>query len=170
MSTDQGVAHHGNPVLTQDAYDTCRAMITWIRTVRKERFGDPAYGEGWLPTDVDMQKSRLFWRCRSGKEPLLMAPPTAYSCPWYEVVEEMDRPHWAYDGCIQNTGTRKLAFIAQCPYEILELADDEKSAIVKFNMWKFRIFIGQQETRTYDPSTKTTHPSFVEGWFIQRIE
>ncbi|MDD2748053.1 MAG: hypothetical protein PHG39_10955 [Acidithiobacillus ferrooxidans] len=42
------------------------------------------------------EKSALFWRLLNGKEPLLMPPPTSYSYPWYEIIEEPG-PHQVGD-------------------------------------------------------------------------
>jgi hypothetical protein len=84
-------AHHGPPILTDRDLHILDAMVKWIATARAG-YKNPE----WLPSEVDIRKSRLFWRLRSGKEPLPAPPPKAYSCPWYEVVEE-ERAHWAYN-------------------------------------------------------------------------
>jgi hypothetical protein len=135
---EQSIAHHGPPIFTDRDLHTCIAMRLWIETARK---GNPKhYGENWLPSEVDMIKSRLFWRLRSGKQPLPEAPPRAYSCPWYEVVEE-DRPHF----CREMFVVENIAHIAQCAYQIEKMEGDEPS-IIKYNCYSFKVWRGNSST------------------------
>lgn len=147
MTDENGVAHHGPPVLTEREASICLAMAEWIRVVRKERA--TLEGSEWLPSRVDIIKSRLFWRLRSGKRPLLVPPPTAYSCPWYELIEESDRPHWAYE-VREWEGS---AYIAQDRYEIVDRATDGSLSVVRFGPWLFRVWVGENNG--------------INGWWIQ---
>lgn len=175
MTTDapQGIAHHGEPILTQDMAKVCLAMLEWIRVVEAEyaRRGDKAYlPKRFTPSYVDLIKSRLFWRLRSGKEALPEAPPTAYSCPWYEVVEN-DHPHWAYE-CffgdeIKWKGYDGCAIIAQCPYKIVEKR--EADWVVQFNCYKFRLWKGTDKVPSIAPDSVDGKRE-IEGWFLQRIK
>jgi hypothetical protein len=147
---DEDVAHHGVPLLTEHEAQICEAMSLWIATVRQ---GGSAWYKDWLPGRVDIEKSRLFWRLRSGKEPLPHRPPTAYSCPWYEVVEETDRPHWAFDGGHEREG---IVSFAQCGYKVEDRDAAGAPSRVSFGPWQFRCWIGPAENGTH------------EGWWLQR--
>lgn len=150
MSTDyeneHGVAHHGPPILTRRDEALCNAMAAWIAIARERN------GKDWLPGGADICKSRLFWRLRAGKKPLPSPPPTAYSCPWYELIDEPERPHWAYDMGEWNGET----FFAQCRYEVLARNDDGKPARVKFGPYEFRCWRGA-----------SPYGNGVEGWWLQ---
>ncbi len=147
---DEGVAHHGPPVLTEREANICLAMSKWIRIAQKR------YGSAWLPGYPDVVKSRLFWRLRSGKEALAHRPPTAYSCPWYELIDEPERAHWAYDmgeweGCV---------YFAQCRYdEVLERSKDGKPSVVRFGPYVFSCWFD-----------KSSHNESVMGWWLQLKE
>jgi hypothetical protein len=140
-----GVGHHGPPVLTERDVYIAEALVQWIQIAQKK------YGPTWFPNYVDIQKSRLFWRLRSGKELLEEPPPTAFSCPWYELVEEPDRPHWAYDGHLHEG----QIYLAQCRYDLLEYDIETKVHVVAFGSYVFRCWQG--------PSP---HGPF--GWYVQR--
>ncbi len=78
------------------------------------------------------EKSALFWRLLNGKEPLPMPPPTSYSYPWYEIIEEPG-PHQvgnigfhAYGkplgqqlAAIRGTDREDYLFIEQCGWSVL---------------------------------------------------
>lgn len=156
------VAHHGAPILTARDAKYCEAMIAWIRTVREHCKDKFSYGPEWLPSGVDIEKSRLFWRLRSGKQPLPHPPPTCYSCPWYEVVEE-PTPHWtmecweakgpAWDGLLDGH-----AIIGQCGYKIERRSADGFPELVSFGPWQF----------TVKPGKHPQQPS-VSGFYIQIV-
>ena len=153
---EKNQAHHGPPILTERDLHICASMVQWVRTVRSERQrgNRSKYDENWLPTEIDIRKSRLFWRLRSGKEPLPVAPPTCYSCPWYEVVED-DRDHWAYELYV-DAG---IAYIAQCPYNIVELHNSSGlPKVVEYNEVRFKVWQGSSR---YEGKIKT-------GWWIKR--
>lgn len=143
---EHGVAHHGPPILTRRDEAICLAMSEWIRIARQ------GYGSDWLPGSADICKSRLFWRLRSGKPALPSPPPTAYSCPWYELIDEPERPHWAYDMGEWNGET----FFAQCRYKVLARDDVGKPARVKFGPYEFRCWVG-----------KSPYSNDHEGWWLQ---
>lgn len=158
-------AHHGAPILTQRDFNICLAMSKWIATVRAEsaKGRAPGYWPDWVPSEADIAKSRLFWRIRSGKEPLPEPPPRAYSCPWYEVVEEIDRAHWCYDDV--HVGDQWVS-IAQCPYDVVEWESAGTPRIVRFNCWRFRLWRGSQDAPTFSggvPGIRT-----LQGWWLQR--
>jgi hypothetical protein len=140
------VSHHGPPVLTRRDVAICQAMSRWIDIAREK------YGPDWLPAGADIEKSRLFWRLRSGKEPLDHPPPCAFSCPWYEVIEEPHRPHWAFEAWEMEGAF----YIAQNPYEVLERNAQGVPSRVGFGPWSFRCWEGPLET----------NPE-VKGWWIQ---
>lgn len=142
-------------VLTERDMMVCVAMAKWIEVVRKEQADNPWYGKNWLPSGADIQKSRLFWRIRSGKAPLEHAPPRAYSCPWYEVIDEPERAHWAYDYC-ESEGK---AYFAQCGYEVLERDENGLPCLVKFAPYQFKCWSG--------PSP---YGGNVEGWWLQLVQ
>jgi hypothetical protein len=147
---EQGVAHHGPRILTRRDLAVAHSVVAWIDTVRKR---DGWYGEKWLPSGADFEKSRLFWRIRSGKAPLPHPPPTAYSCPWYELIDEPERAHWAYDHVMH----KGVPIFAQCRYELVSLK--EGTAIperVRFGPWTLRCWEGP------GPYNNNVH-----GWWLQ---
>ena len=78
------------------------------------------------------EKSALFWRLLNGKEALPMPPPTRYSYPWYEIIENPG-PHQVGDigfsaygkplgqqlAEIRGTDTEDHLFIEQCQWAVL---------------------------------------------------
>ena len=158
-------------------FTTLWNLIKWIHIARDARSSMTLGMPNWIPGHVDLLKSRLFWRLRSGKDPLPYPPPTAYSCPWYELIDEADRPHWAYECHVHKPGEpgfwgkieHPVANIAQCRYEVLEWADEENSipSVVAFGRYVFNVFKGPYETVRYDPQTKTAGKTMIEGWWIQ---
>jgi len=138
-------------ILTPRDVDLCLAMVKWIDTVRK------TCDKNFLPTEPDIDKSRLFWRCRMGKDPLKYAPPRAYSCPWYELIDEPNRPHWTYD--IVHRGEK--VYFAQCGYKLVEMDAEGKPSKVQFGPYLFRCWYGV-----------SAHDKELFGWWLQleRIE
>lgn len=151
-NTENAHAHHGEPMLTKRDLSIAQSVVGWIRAVR-----ETGHNEGWLPDGADFIKSRLFWRVRSGKKPLLHAPPTCFSCPWYEVVEEAG-PHSTFDGGIfEWEPGKRLLSIAQCGYTIVEESADGREFLVEFNTYRFRVW---RAPSTFNPER--------EDWVIQR--
>jgi len=156
MSDDDIHAHHGVPIITARDLFMCESLIAWVRTARAAN--SAIYGPNWLPSRVDIAKSRLFWRIRSGKKPLPAPPPTAYSCPWYELVDEPERAHWAYEMWTDG----KACHIAQCRYDVEKWTGDRKPEIIKFGSYRFKVWEGD-----------SPHGSLGQvgphGWWIQRL-
>lgn len=167
----RGIAHHGPPILTERDVSICLAMSEWIGIARKSQWQH----DNWLPNSADIRKSRLFWRLRSGKRPLEAPPPTAYSCPWYELIED-DRPHWAYDvhewpveeGEEIDDDEANTVWIAQCPFTVLARGAAGKPTRVGFGPWTFRVWSGIQQHLFIDPRTQAHASEHVLGWWIQR--
>jgi hypothetical protein len=160
---DRGVGHHGPPILTPRDVILCQAMSEWIATARQ--WGGSHYKD-WTPSFPDITKSRLFWRIRSGKKPLPEPPPTCYSCPWYEVVEE-DRPHWTSECYVSGNKVN----LAQCSYEIVQTVQEHPDqpptpTVVRFRSLTYRIWANKLDPFA-PPDTSNKFPT--EGWFIQRI-
>lgn len=155
-------SHHGTPDLFEKDIKLLLDYQKWITTAKQagkkqyEQTGcQSSYTkEDWIPTKIDMLKSRLFWRIRSDKEPLPEAPPTAYSCSWYELIE-VPGPHdvWeeirVYDhsSWLKPPEGKKLAFVAQTLYEVLEEHSDG-ILILKYNCYKFKAWNGMIPTRS----------------------
>ena len=170
MSTELGPdihAHHGAPPLYARDLAMLQACRLWIQTVRSS---GGYYGPDWLPSDVDFSKSRLFWRLRSGKPPLPQPPPTAYSCPWYEVIEEI-RPHWCFGDfhlLVEGPGTLddpKIA-IAQSVYDLVERT--AQGYLVRFGPWTFDVWKGTQEVPSLNAKTGQPETRRLDGCWIQR--
>jgi hypothetical protein len=143
-----GVADHGPPIITEQDMQLLLCVTKWVETARK--FGGEHYKD-FIPHHADYAKSRLFWRIRSGKEPLPYPPPCAFSCPWYELIEEPEREHhgfyfWTKDG---------NAYICQTRYPIE--SGDIGELIVKFGPWRFKV------------RRDNERPDWPSCW-IQRIE
>lgn len=63
------------------------ALLTWLAI---SGAGDVSW--------VDMEKSCLLRRLCDGKQPLSQPPPTAFSAPWYELIEDgKGNPHGVYE-------------------------------------------------------------------------
>lgn len=118
------------------AYDSNEAklaatLVKYIEIAREQ------YGREWLPQQVDICKSALFNRMLSGKEPLPFAPPRAFSYPRYDIFDEPNKIHEAFE-VVQDGDT---LIINQCPWCIIQkVSDDEylvkyKSAPV-CRVWK----------------------------------
>lgn len=157
-------SHHGSPDLFSSDITLLGAYRQWIETVWAAR-----QDMKWLPGEIDCLKSRLFWRIRSGKSPLPSPPPTAYSCPWYEVIEEI-RPHFLWEEVRfyepRENQPETVAVIAQCQYVVIDRSDPKKT-IVGFGPWRFRIWIGKGMNRVCMPDGKWKN-SEVSGWLIER--
>ncbi|MHB1641936.1 MAG: hypothetical protein ACYCS8_04675 [Acidithiobacillus sp.] len=78
------------------------------------------------------EKSALFWRLLNGKAPLPMPPPTSYSYPWYEIIEEpgphrvgdigfraYGKPLGAQLAELRGTDIENFLFIEQCGWSVL---------------------------------------------------
>lgn len=137
----------GQSILTERDLFIAECVSTWIAIARER------YGPNWLPRTADFEKSRLFWRLRDGKEPLPHPPPTCYSCPWYEVVEELS-PHWTHECFVRNG----IAHIGQCGYQVESMADDHTPRVVTFGPWRFAV-----------ESAKHPQNATTDGYTIQRI-
>jgi len=155
-------SHHGAPDLFERDIKLLLDYQKWVETAKKS--GGVHY-QNWTPGTVDMLKSRLFWRIRSGKEPLPEAPPTAYSCPWYELIE-VPGPHDVWEEI--RVYEKKFCSVAQCRYEVLEQHEDG-ILILKYNCYKFKAWNGMIPTRSLvtDPVTgeqKTVDTERPGGW------
>lgn len=69
-----------------DCYGLIEKLALWETTRRKAGYFD-THNISPLPL-VEMRKSRLLLRILQGKEPLPVPPPTFYSGPWYELIED----------------------------------------------------------------------------------
>jgi len=174
---DPSGAHHGVPTMTNADVKLVECAALWIKTARES---SPNH-KNWYPTHVDILKSRLFWRIRSGKPPLPYAPPTAFSCPWYELIDEPDRAHWAYDGHEINYGEGPVRMsIAQDVYNIVVKKSD-RDYILKQEHYYFHAFKGVQKCSAVktvadgsdivevEGEEKEWHYKYVTGWFIQHL-
>ena len=142
-------SHHGHPdLLMRDIY-LLEAYTKWVETVRKE-YND----QSWLPGPIDWRKSRLFWRIRSGKEPLPFAPPTCFSCPWYEVIELDYEEHTTVEEInIIKDGSEKFVSVAQCRYKLIKentLKGKENAARVSFGPYVFDVWNDVHKFNTVD--------------------
>ncbi len=172
--------HHDELVLSERDISLMRHFLKWVDTARQ------TYGPGWAPSDIDMLKSRLFWWVRSGHDPLPYPPPTAYSCPWYEVVTDPGA-HGALECRVCESGdefgvlrSAPGVFVSQCWYELIEKRDDG-SFIIGFGPYRFRAFrdrarmidravsinggrdeVAQWAAARFDESER-------EGWFLTRM-
>jgi hypothetical protein len=113
-------SHHGHPDLFERDIQLLQHYQKWLETAKATGL---SHYQNWTPSYVDMLKSRLFWRIRSGKDPLPEAPPTAYSCPWYELIE-VPGPHDIWEEIRvygPNQGfPKKFCSVAQCSYQVIE--------------------------------------------------
>jgi len=67
-----------------------------------------------------------------GKEPLPLAPPRAFSSPWYEIYEE-DGPHIAYK-VFKSEGIVNGSFLVvdQCPWKIIEEIITDQEYVIQY--------------------------------------
>ena len=172
--------HHDQEAVTIDEshLNLMRLFQLWVETVRKA----PRYSVNWEPSDIDIIKSRLFWRIRSGYQPLPWTPPTAYSCPWYEVVEDTGN-----HACFECWRGREGGIygvshwiIAQCPYDLIEEREDDQY-IVGFGEYRFLIFkdvvAEAKRIAALNPHSPNCEERMLKsmedqpscGWFIRRM-
>lgn len=139
-------SHHGIPDLLMRDMKLICYFKKWVSTVRNAK----GYDTKWLPSEIDCLKSRLFWRIRSGKDPLKDAPPTCFSCPWYEVIE-IPGPHSTIDPIrIFDDEGKKYVSVAQCRYELIESASmdgQDNAATIGFGPYRFKAW---NATKEYD--------------------
>lgn len=161
-------AHHGDPTLYERDTKLLADFIKWVQTVRQWREKDRP---DWLPSYSDILKSRLFWRIRSGKEPLPNPPPCSYSCPWYEVVED-GVPHdvWPhstvyFSGESPFEPGEKRVSINQDIYKIIGKEEPGKW-LVEHGTYRFRVWEGTCETRYLQDGKVADRES--PCWKIQR--
>ena len=166
-------SHHGAPDLFKRDIRLLLDYQKWVRTVQNS--GGPQYKD-WVPGDIDMLKSRLFWRIRSGKEPLPAPPPCAYSCPWYELIE-VPGPHdvfesiRTYETTDSFTCDHEVAYVAQCAYRIIDREQD--ALILQYNCYKFKAWNGTIPVTQTSYNAATNEPMRVNtvrpGGWIQYI-
>ena len=179
LGQDQG-AHHGDPAIFDRDMKNFADMLLWIRIARYEQEHglhppNDYYGPNWYPSHPDCLKSRLFWRIRARKPILKHAPPTAMSCPWYELIEEPDRPHWVYDKptiytewCGKVFDPPVASISGSSWFEILETVTD-RHYVVQFKPWTFDLFAAPKtDIPQFDPITKTVKLISLDGWWLQR--
>ena len=116
-----------------------RAFKLYVETVRKAH-NNP----NWLPQFYDHPQSHLFERILSGKKPLELPPPTKYSAPWYQLIEEdIDQEcmvefleeEYLDDVLISEKDSIN---INQCIYMIKEKISDVEY-IVRFEKYEFQL-------------------------------
>jgi len=161
-------AHHGPPILTDRDMHILQAMTNWIQIVREQygkKYNNNSYKD-WLPSEVDLRKSRLFWRLRSGKEALPAPPPTCWSCPWYEVVEE-ERAHWLHDDVYPDKFDKQFISIAQCRYVVYERENDFPS-VVGFGPYRFKLWFGENKVTSI--TSLGREEEMIKGYWMQIIK
>lgn len=143
---------------------TAVLMAEWINVARRER-----YAYDWLPGDVDLVKSSLFSRLRSGKPALASPPPTAGSYPWYKLIDQPERAHWASELYVHKT-EGEIAYIAQCPYIIHTYSDKDEMLpfSVSFGKYFFRTIFGPMERWSVEGG-KPPHKVIIHGWWIKYV-
>jgi hypothetical protein len=174
------ILHHDHEAVEIDDshINLMRSFQLWVETVRKTPGNSPL----WEPSDIDIIKSRLFWRIRSGHQPLAWAPPKAYSCPWYEVVEDMGN-HSCFE-CWRGQDDRMYGLehwiIAQCAYDHIEERENNQH-IVGYGEYRFLIFrdVAMEAKRiaALNPHSPDCEERMLEsmkdqasrGWFIRRL-
>ena len=146
-------SHHGDPTLTRRDIWILESQNKWICTA----IAAGAFKPGKLPHHPDWIKSRLFWRIRSGKEPLKYPPPTCYSCPWYEVIE-IEGPHSSGDTIreFEREPGKKQASFNQCLYDILGVDGDKW--VLGFGPYRFLAWNGDVKWVGREPKYDVLRP------------
>lgn len=165
---EHSVAHHGAPIMTEADVRLCQAMSLWIQTARGSKAF--SYGPEWVPSYADIIKSRLFWRIRSGKPPLPHPPPTSFSCPWYEVIEEL-RPHYCFEARPAAVLGERRASVCQDGYDIIAERPDG-SYTLGYGPYRFRLWREEAKWRAEHADIVARwpdkYPSATDAWLIQR--
>lgn len=162
------VADHGHPFLSEQDVDLLLIYTRWVqfRFLPEKKAGDKRRFDAGLPTYADIKKSRLFWRMRSRKMIYKHAPPTCFSCPWYELLDNHTEEHATFDGGFFKMPASMLArmdsdrdgtfmSIAQCTYQILDTIDENRWHVA-FGAYRFNVRRGPSEKRPE-----------VTNWFIR---
>lgn len=147
-------------------------IVTWLAI--KAQNAQPGWNHA--PSHADFSKSRLFWRLRTGQRPLPEPPPTAFSCPWYEVVE-IPGPH----DCFEVWFDGDKAIINQCGYEITHLSaplhkqgavNRVKFGSIEYALWRDvekRISKMIFDPGDNEPLKKSLREQESFGWYIEKI-
>lgn len=169
-------SHHGEPAIFERDLRMIRNTALWIAIARYENKGKKgnSYTDDWYPSNADICKSRLFWRIRAGHKILKHAPPTAMSCPWYELIEE-NRAHWVYsepkiyEEVFGKKQIPALVSISGSSWFTLVEKTDEKNWVVSFGPWTFDLFQGPNQVPYFDPTVAPeAFLKTVEGWWLKR--
>lgn len=125
---------------------------------------------------INLRKSRLYQRLLSGKEPLLYPPPTSFSYPWYELIEDgygfpaevLTPPKQIFKS---NDGKDCLS-IDNCLWEISEKISDEEyiASYISGSKYKYR-HVSKTKWRVYVHSCELGKTNFSPyQWKIEIIE
>lgn len=96
---------------------------------------------GSLTLNMLDEKSALFGRLLSGKNPLLYPPPCAYSYPWYDVIEESGPWSLSFESenleeiILENLNGESHILIEQTPWKVLDKISGTE-VIVTFGNWE----------------------------------
>ena len=145
-------------------YELADRLLKWGR-VRVEN----GHTIDFVGNPAVVLKSCLFMRVvHQGKEPLPYPPPTAYSAPWYSLIESGNTDLHEIDVSFHE----QAVYICQCPWQIVEKSDDGEY-IVRFAK------MPEEEKWTLTPATvqrkryevgKPVQLVDYPGWILQRQE
>lgn len=157
--------------ITPEELELCKQFMLYVQTARNTGYAF-VRPDGW-PAEVDIIKSALFERIRSGKQPLDEPPPIGFACPWYAVVEDPG-PHFVgtmgddvrVAPTIFGNKMPNVIIMLQSHWEIVEqlgfqsyiVRDGYHSTSYRFDLW-------------YDSNWR--HPSIKRwqgGWFLRNIK
>lgn len=95
--------------LSQESKKLVAAAATWGRVAEREGYIELglSFSKGsCFGTGPDIvEKSALFQRLLSGKEPLIYRPPNSNSYPWYEIIEDSQAEHHVLIGLAPSLGS-----------------------------------------------------------------
>ena len=151
--------------VTADEQTLFRQIMLWIRTVRQtgQKYGLSQYSEVWLPSDIDLLKSALLERIRSGLAPLDEPPPVGYACPWYALVEDAG-PHYVSDVHSAGMSDGHTLFVCQNPFTVYERRGDHDLIVgdARGTSYRFRLWLDPEWTHPSDRMPKG-------GWLMQNL-
>ena len=95
------------------------------------------------------EKSKLFGRLLRGMRPYYIPPPISYSYPWFEIIDDWDKPHRVViDGLRQYDDGTVVALLGGGWWPVVERSDTEQHGIpiemvVRHSCWpqRYRVLL-----------------------------
>lgn len=169
---------NGNPITINwdQSYAIWRAIDIW-RKVAIEFGGEHyEYLKDSPPRLVDMEKSCLLGRMTmEGKPPLPEPPPTCFSAPWYNLIEDGHAHLWlneftVYGPYDDQSDFERIINIGQRKWFVF--AEDERGILCKYkrdgDLWRLRKLEPEERTVAGGQNYQTGATLYYDG-ILERV-